>query len=484
MRKSTIAYVLVLLIGVGIRLNYLSRAMYADESYTFLTYASQGIRHIIQDYSQPNNHILHSVGVHLVTDVLGSSPLSIRLVAFLAGVLLLPSIYELGRILYSPRVGLWAMAICSGFPALIMYSVNARGYSLLVLGFIVMVIVGANQLQHARRGNWWLYGGIASLGFFTIPVMLYPVAWVSFWLVLEIVRARQWHNLRGILAGLSFGAFLTVLWYVPTLRHSGLDALLNHGWITRLSWSRALQQTPELWSAFRSLLYLPLWLIGVMGVSVLVGIVTHAKMSSTHFSIAIGGITLPVLVWLTRTYPYPRTWLFVLPIVALLMAAGVLRFIAQHKRDLWVEGAGVLVAVGLCAWVLMSGVIYQDRETGDAYGAHEALADIQQLTPPTAQIGIVANTHLEYALRYYITQTRWQTPPELLFVEWESYLALVETLDEQHRLFIIAHGLEIPTLEHHLAYLDPSIDRSPYRLIQHESYFDGRASLWELQIIE
>ncbi|MFZ4828612.1 MAG: glycosyltransferase family 39 protein [Phototrophicaceae bacterium] len=484
MHKSMVAYVLILFVGVGIRLNYLARAMYADEAYTFLTYASQSIRQIIQDYSQPNNHILHSIGVHLVTDVLGSSPVSIRLVAFIAGVLLLPCVYELGRMLYAPRVGLWGMAICSGLPALIMYSVNARGYSMVVLCFIVLAMVGVKQLQHARRGGWWLYGGIASLGFFTIPVMLYPVAWVSFWLVLEIVRARQWHNLRGILTGLTFGAVLTVLWYIPVLRHSGLDALLNHGWITRVSWGQAIQQTPELWGALRSLLFWHPWMNWVMGLGVMVGILTHGKMSTTHFSLAIGGITLPILVWITRTYPYPRTWLFVLPILALLMSVGFLRLFTRYKRDGWFDGAAVLVAVGLCAWVMMSGVIYQDRETGDAYGAHEALADIQRLTPPTAQIGIVANPHLEYALRYYITQTRWQTPPELLFVEWETYVALVETLDEQHRLFIITHGVEIPTLEHHLAYLDSSINPSRYRLIPHESYFNGRASLWELQIIE
>ena len=413
-----------------------------------------------------------------MTDILGSHPLSIRLVAWVAGMLILPSVYWAGRVLYSPNVGLLAMAVCAGLPALVMYSVNARGYSMVVLCFILMVAIGASQLQQVRRGGWWLYGGIASIGFYTIPVMLYPVTWVSFWLLLEGIRTRQWRTIWGMLLGLTIGGLVTVALYVPIIQHDGgMDALINNGWIVRLPLQEAIQHTPNLWEAFQTLLFWQSWVTWAIVALAMMSIIRHNHIGRTRFSLAVGIITLPLVVWFTRTYPYPRTWLFILPIIAWLASAGAVGLFTRRGHTRWLDGVSVAIAISLCAWVVGSGVLYQDRETGDAYGARDGLEAIQQLTAPTVtKIGIVANPHLEYALRYYITQMNWEAPPDLLFVEWEAYLELVMNLDAHHHLFILTHGHEVPTLAHYLAFLDPTVDRTRYTLVQHETYFDGRAS--------
>src|SRR5581483_2195620 len=149
-----------------LRIPLLTRPMGADESASFLYYASHPLPVSLTIYGSPNNHILHSVLMRLSFLLFGREEWALRLPAFLAGVALVPLTYLAARAL-SERGALIAAAFSAAAPVLIDYSTDARGYTLLCC-FVLLCTVAMARSQVVP------FAISAALGFYTIPVMLYP----------------------------------------------------------------------------------------------------------------------------------------------------------------------------------------------------------------------------------------------------------------------------------------------------------------------
>ncbi len=92
---------------------------------------------------------------------LGDPTVLIRLPSVLAGIALIPTIFELGRRAFDSRVGLVAALIATLNPFLIWYSVEARAYSLVALLVALSTLRLLIALEH-RELRWW-----AAYAFFT-----------------------------------------------------------------------------------------------------------------------------------------------------------------------------------------------------------------------------------------------------------------------------------------------------------------------------
>src|SRR5690606_3531483 len=104
-----------------------------DEAQTVYVYVTKSIPSIFADYSAPNNHIFHSVLVHLVFHYLGESPIFVRLPSFIAGILIIPMSFVIGSRFYNKPTGLISASLVATIPILIDFSVNARGYTFIAL---------------------------------------------------------------------------------------------------------------------------------------------------------------------------------------------------------------------------------------------------------------------------------------------------------------------------------------------------------------
>src|SRR5919204_3963186 len=111
--------------------------MRGDEAFTYTEYASLPWFVALGDYTYPNNHLLHTLLVHGAARLLGPEPWALRLPAFVAGVLLVPATYLAARALYGPTTALIAAGLVSASGWLTLYATNARGYSLVLLCFVV-----------------------------------------------------------------------------------------------------------------------------------------------------------------------------------------------------------------------------------------------------------------------------------------------------------------------------------------------------------
>ncbi|HEY6332867.1 MAG TPA: glycosyltransferase family 39 protein, partial [Blastocatellia bacterium] len=165
---------LVGILAIGLRLFYLFQPMCGDESWTFDKYASMPIYIGLARYTSPNNHLFHTLLVHISFLIFGNHPWAIRLPAFIAGILAVPVAYLIVRGAAGKYAAILAAGLVASSPALIMYSTNARGHILIVLIFELNVLVGLVMLDDRNAAVWITFGFLNAIGLITVPVMLYP----------------------------------------------------------------------------------------------------------------------------------------------------------------------------------------------------------------------------------------------------------------------------------------------------------------------
>jgi hypothetical protein len=86
----------------------------------------------------------------------GNSPFAVRCFSLLAGVLALAMVYQLGRKLFSVRIGLYAALIMASSAFFIDYLHEGRAYSLLVF-FSAFSLYSYAQIMFSRRSSWFWY---------------------------------------------------------------------------------------------------------------------------------------------------------------------------------------------------------------------------------------------------------------------------------------------------------------------------------------
>ena len=88
---------------------------------------------------------------------LGTTEWLVRSLSVIAGVATIPAIYLLGKILFGPRVGKIAAALCCFHVFLIRYSQEARGYSLVVLLAALSSYFFVLSIRNPSLKNWGAY---------------------------------------------------------------------------------------------------------------------------------------------------------------------------------------------------------------------------------------------------------------------------------------------------------------------------------------
>ena len=156
-----------------------------DETYTFIAFASRGLRVVVTDYHLPNNHVFHTIWVNIFYQLFGDSPAVIRLPALIAGVLIIPATFLVSKIFYDWKIGLIAASIISALPVLVDYSTTARGYTIITLFALLLIALAAYVKDHRNITAWLLLALISSLGLYTNPTMIYPIGMTLTWLLLS-----------------------------------------------------------------------------------------------------------------------------------------------------------------------------------------------------------------------------------------------------------------------------------------------------------
>ena len=370
------ALVVVLLVAVVIRVLHMGQPMRLDEARTFLDYAIRPLPDALSNYNIPNNHLLHTLLVWLSIRVFGDAEWAVRLPAFIAGVLVVPATYVLARELAGRGAALIASALVAALPGLILYSTNARGYSMVVLAFVVLLILADRLADEETPARWLAYGAVVTLGFATVPAMLYPAGAASLWLFVEHARRhgvpsalRFALRLGGVLA--VAGAIAAVA-YLPAIRRFGVGAITDNKFVTPYTWDQFVASLPRfavrlrhtIGLGIRNYLMLALVLCGA------IPLVVRGRNRGKLFTLAAtASLWCVVLLVFTRRAPPPRVWLFLAPLFCTYAAIGIAWLLSRLASRIRLSvpqvtaAAALLIAVGLSASTLRSRAVFDNNES-------------------------------------------------------------------------------------------------------------------------
>lgn len=415
-RIHLMAFSAVFLTACAIRVSFLFQPMRYDEAYTFTHYASTPFYLALSNYSAPNNHLFHTFLVRVAYLLLGNQPWVIRLPALLAGILLVPASYLVTRIFFSKDAALLAAGLVASSSALIEYSTNARGYTLLCLFFLLSLALAAYLLQSPSLAGWVLFSVLSALGFYTIPIMLYPfgivVLWLSISIVLQRPPAERPHLLKSLAAAVVLTAILTLVLYSPVLVVWGPLALVDNRFVAPKAWSQVLQALPtSVWSTWLK------WNVSVpeaIGVLLVVGfgssLIFHRRVSPYRVPLAVVTMVWIVPVVLAqRVVPYERVWLFLLPLYFVLTAAGLAylwAFLAPGpalRNSVLFALLGVGLSMGLGYNVERTQSVYWSDDTGTLREAQEITLWMKDHLKPGDLVLASATSYgpLEYYFQRY-----------------------------------------------------------------------------------
>jgi len=322
---------IISLFAILIRVILIHQPMGHDESYSSVIFAFEPLYKGLSDYHFPNNHVFHTLFVHIAVQIFGPQEWAVRLPALISGVLLVPGSHILAKTWYGKKVALISAFLVASFPELIEYSVNARGYTLMAFLTILMLICANYARLHKNSAAWFLVGFFGALGFYTLPIMAYPLGIAYSWLGLSWLAGdfnKDYSKFNFFISVLRSGIFSVVLglaFYIPIFKNWGIKSLLAN------EYTQALEV-----QAFKETLMsrlLDTWRMIDKGIIPYIGIFLIAGylLSFLRFR-KIGKIKIPIqmtsllvisiLVAIQRPNIYYRTWIFFIPLLLIWSVAG------------------------------------------------------------------------------------------------------------------------------------------------------------------
>ena len=334
-----VAVLVIMVLAVIYRMEHIYSSLHHDEAYTYVAFG-RSLFAAISDYHLPNNHVFHSILVHLSTQIFGIQPWAVRLPACTAGVLIVPAVYWLAKRLYDRWTALGAALLAAWFPALIAYSNDARGYTLVALFALLTLALGDYARKEKNLFAWGLISLFSALGLYTVPVMLFPFGVLFVWLLLENMvegpgpYRTKWEFIWYWLASGLGTAVLTLLFYIPIFIITGPGKVFTNGFVAPLPWEDLLEtlssRFAETWAewTFRVLpviiiLFVAGWIMSLL---------FHWRISKTRVPLQLAALLwIVILLLVQRPNAWSKVWVFLQPLMLIWAAAGILGLLQKIR---------------------------------------------------------------------------------------------------------------------------------------------------------
>lgn len=404
------------LLAMMLRTHYLSRTLNHDEAWTYLEYASQPLTVTLSRYTSTNNHIFQSLLVHIATAIWGRAEWVIRLPVLFAGLLLIPVTYQFGKQFYGRAVGYLAAGWMVGSSYIIELSTSARGYAMVALAFLLLLLIGKRLCHRPTRKRWAAYALVSALGFYAIPTMLYPFIAATTWLMVSLwltyggaVRLRV---LRDFVMTQVAAGTITLLLYLPALgfymQHRSEDLDVEH--LASIPWLDTLwrlrdefQVAWQFWNRD-----LAAGVVVIMAVAALLTIVLNRRLEKTPFSLAVAAVVSLAIVLLVQSgQTFARIWSFATPVYYVWVSAGLVLLwqlvpVPPLRRQM--RSISVMAAFGVAgltaAGTLTSNSVMESMEGFRINDVKAAVASVvaKPADDPVYCLGLLCEAYKFYAL--------------------------------------------------------------------------------------
>jgi 4-amino-4-deoxy-L-arabinose transferase-like glycosyltransferase len=412
--RETARLVLVGLIVVGFLLRVaVTRGIWLDEAIS-IHQARLSLHGLFTAlYNGDRQPPLYELVLYATIRIFGHSEFAVRLPSLIAGTLVIPVLYELGRELYDRRTGLLAAAFAAVSPLLIWYSQEVRMYEFIALFGLLALLTQLRVIRNGTMLNWAAYilATAALLWSHYFGLLLIAVQQLVFVAVI-IHRRRVGEPVKPLALGFLYSLAILVMQLVPLLvfaHHqyevttgaagspSGTyDYLSFYSVLSNMAWSLWGYQ-PDATTVLLS----ALWPLALLGSLILLGR-GGSRQTTTLAAAAIALVGLLIIVSLfDRSYFEVRNFLILVPLVLLLIARLITGWIRQPKAR--------LIVVGAVMFTLVIGLVDQQLNKANPrlFDFRGAINDIKANGGPNSLV-LVEPADMRYVLDYYAPNLRSQ----------------------------------------------------------------------------
>lgn len=199
-RQRWLLIILLLLLAFGLRLFQIEgHDIWGDEAWS-ITVANWPLPQIVTSDAETNPPLYHIL-LHLALPLFGQTPLGIRYLSVISGILIAALLYRLGQEIGGRRLALWSGLAAALSPMLVYHAQDARMYGAALVGVsasllaFVMLVKRQEAGRAMPRSLWFAYGAASLAGvhshYYAFAVLLAQAATVT----LLAVNRRQWRSL-------------------------------------------------------------------------------------------------------------------------------------------------------------------------------------------------------------------------------------------------------------------------------------------------
>jgi hypothetical protein len=166
-------------------------------------------------YQNAENHVFHTMLMHMSMSLFGSGELAIRLPVLIAACAVLPASFFVLASVYQRSTALWSTAFMAVSSAITLYAGNSRGYMIQLL--LTFMLVGCIQLLKKREHSfaWFMWVVGSALSFWTVPTTFF--IYVGLWLWLAVERYQNQMSLTPLWKNSVYVGLLILVLYSPAL---------------------------------------------------------------------------------------------------------------------------------------------------------------------------------------------------------------------------------------------------------------------------
>jgi uncharacterized membrane protein len=438
-RTARLILVAVILVGLGLRLA-VTRGIWLDEAIS-IHQARLPLHDLFRTlYFGDRQPPLHDLVLYFTIRAFGHSEFAVRLPSLIAGTLVIPVLYELGRELYDRRTGLVAAAFAAVSPVLIWYSQEVRMYEFVALFGLLALLMQLRVIRNASMLNWagYILATAALLWSHYFGLVVIAVQQLVF-IALLVYRIRNGQPVKRLALGFAYSAVVLAMQLVPLLvfavhqYHSTsgaagspsgtYDLLSFYAVLANLAWSLWGYQPDA-----TSVLLAAMWPLFLLGSLVLLGR-GGSRQTTTLAATALALVGLLIVASLfDRSLFEVRNFLILVPLVLLLIARLVTGWIRQPRARLLVAGGVILtLLLGLADQQL-------NKSNPRLFDFRGAIHDIQADAGPNSLV-LYEPSDMRYVLEYYAPNLRSQPLTQPISASREGSPVFVLASFQSNRAF-------------------------------------------------
>jgi uncharacterized membrane protein len=438
-RTALLILAALTLVGLGLRLA-VTRGIWLDEAIS-IHQARLSLHDLFRTlYYGDRQPPLHDLVLWFTIRVFGHGEFAVRLHSLIAGTLVIPVLYELGRELYDRRTGLVAAAFAAVSPVLIWYSQEVRMYEFVALFGLLALLMQLRVIRNASMLNWvgYILATAALLWSHYFGLVVIAVQQLVFIAVL-VHRMRNGQPVKRLALGFAYSAAVLAMQLVPLLvfavhqYHSTngaagspsgtYDLLSFYAVLANMAWALWGYQPDA-----TTVLLAAMWPLFLLGSLVLLG----RGGSRQTMTLAATALALVVLLIIASLFDQSlfevRNFLILVPLVLLLVARLVTGWIRKPQARLLVAGGVILtLLVGLADQQL-------NKSNPRLFDFRGAIHDIQADAGPNSLV-LYEPSDMRYVLEYYAPQLRSQPLTQPISASREGSPVFVLASFQSNRAF-------------------------------------------------